>query len=100
MVGTPLLEKVNRFRGFLVLEFLGVRFLVVGFLGSFVPWFQSFKDSKIQKIDCFHITKIPFHVLTKILIPYSRFSRNYWTDRRYCSVPVFSKLSKNKFLRL
>ena len=66
--------------------YLGRRFLVswyvcfwyIGFLGSKflgfkVSWFLGFKVSKFQWS---HITKIPFHVFWRILIPYSRCPRS------------------------
>ena len=36
--------------------------------------------------------KNPFHVFSKILIPYPRFSRFYYADRRDSSAPVFPEI--------
>ena len=87
---------VSWFRSFLVPEFLGSKvpwslgfwvskfqsFLVSKFLGLF----QSFKVSKIQRS---HITQFQFHVFWKMLIPYSRFPKQY-TDLYHVSVLAFS----------
>ncbi len=89
--------------GFLVSEFLG--FKVSWFLGFKVSWFLGFKVSKFQRFKSFiydfvqkHllcITRIPFHVIRKIFIPYPRCSRNLKADLRGVSVPVLSKTSQN-----
>ena len=68
VLGILLLENQQ----IMVSWFLGVWFLdckVSWFLGFKVSWSRNFKDSGS------HITEYPFHVLKKILIPYSRFSK-------------------------
>ena len=66
MVGIPLLEneRVSWFPDILVSKFF--RFLVSKFLGL-----------DVSKIQGSHMTKNPFHVFWKILIPYARFPRTY-----------------------
>ena len=79
--------KIKLFLGSLVSDFLG--FLVFRSLGFKVSWFQSslassFRSDKVSKFQRFedsqihlmfvdsywsHITKMPFHVLWKILTP-------------------------------
>ena len=66
--------------------------LLISKLSDFkVSWFQS---SRVPKFQRSHITKIPFHVLWKILIPYSRCSRSFKTDRHDFSVPAFANKQK------
>ena len=93
---------VSWFHSFLVSKILGC--LVSKFIGVKVSWllawFQSFQASKFQtsfnvfKRDWFHITKCPFHVVWKILIPYRDFQgcaiRVVGIGRRP-PFPIFSK---------
>ena len=70
-----------------VLRFYG--FLALWFCGCLVLWFCGSMFSKN--------TKIAFHGFRKILIPYPRFSRFHWTDRRVFVGTRFSKIAIFEF---
>ena len=84
----------DRFLGFLVSKFLGFKvywfpnFLISKFLGFLVSAPLGFN------IPMSHITKMPFRVFWKILIPYPRFSRTYQTDLHHARCLSFPQVSK------
>ena len=123
-MGIPLLEKFIGFLVYWFQSFLVVGFLVFGFCfclvswlhGFLVSWFRGFLVSNIQsfevpkkvfkvpKIHKFHamfsekllyrITKCPFNIFWKSLIPSARVSRHVKTDQRNFRHPPFPKKSK------
>ena len=90
MPGFPYLQKCfgflfSWFRSLLLLDFEVSWFQIF----KVVCWILGFKVSNFTG-SMIHITKFLFHVLWKILIPYSRCSTNFKTDLHVFSVPVFS----------
>ena len=89
--------SVSKCLGFLVSEFIG--FNVYWFQSVVASWFQSFNDPILSKnhstfsgrfwslIQYFH--KNQFHVFSKILLSYSRFSRNFKMNLHDLSVSAF-----------
>ena len=90
--GIPLIETI--FQSFLVSWFQS--FLAVGWFGFLCSWFLGFTVPKFPRfVERYwsRITKFPFHVVWKILIPCPRFSRFYNTNRRDFR-PRFSHISQ------
>ena len=86
---------VSWFYSFMVLWFYGC--MVLSFYAVVVLWFYGFMFCSFMVLWFYGFlvsknTDLPFHVFRRILVPYPRFSRFYYTDRRFCSVLVFSKI--------
>ena len=64
-----------------------------GFFSCTEPLWAFFRPSKIQRF-----TKCPFHFFCWILIPYHRFSRCYYMDRRDFATPMLKQKRKFGFI--
>ena len=90
VVGIPLIENANKFLGFFVSKFQRWNHFMF-FFNILIPYYKM--SIRFVARYWFHITKSPFHVFEKTLIPYSIFINKYvmFSDRYWPDIQDFRK---------